>query len=148
MYRSTQWQKICHQTQCRWISGKKIMMNKNYDATLMAGGVGARCWPASTPDSTKHAHDMLGTGTTSIQQTFSRLSQIIPKENILILSHQKYKDLILQQIPDVQESQIILEPEMRNTAPCILYASMKIRKMSPNALTVIAPSDHWIEDEV
>ena len=78
----------------------------------------------------------------------SRLSQIIPKENILILSHQKYKDLILEQIPDVEASQIILEPEMRNTAPCILYASMKIKKMNPDALTVVAPSDHWIEDEV
>jgi len=123
-------------------------MNKNYYAILMAGGVGSRFWPVSTPEFPKQFHDMLGTGKTLIQQTFSRLSQIIPKENILILSHQKYKDLILQQIPDVQESQIILEPEMRNTAPCILYASMKIRKMSPNALTVIAPSDHWIEDEV
>lgn len=123
-------------------------MNKNYYAILMAGGVGSRFWPVSTPEFPKQFHDMLGTGKTLIQQTFSRLSQIIPKENILILSHQKYKDLILQQIPDVQESQIILEPEMRNTAPCILYASMKIQKMNPNALTVIAPSDHWIEDEV
>lgn len=123
-------------------------MNKNYYAILMAGGVGSRFWPVSTPDFPKQFHDMLGTGKTLIQKTFSRLSQIIPKENILILSHQKYKDLILQQIPDVSEAQIILEPEMRNTAPCILYASMKIKQMNPDALTVVAPSDHWIEDEV
>src|SRR5690606_41988573 len=105
-------------------------MNKNYYAILMAGGVGSRFWPVSTPEFPKQFHDMLGTGKTLIQQTFSRLSQIIPKENILILSHQKYKDLILEQIPDVEASQIILEPEMRNTAPCILYASMKIKKMN------------------
>ncbi|HLV47128.1 MAG TPA: mannose-1-phosphate guanylyltransferase [Flavobacterium sp.] len=123
-------------------------MNKNYYAILMAGGVGSRFWPVSTPEFPKQFHDMLGTGKTLIQKTFSRLSQIIPKENILILSHLKYKNLILEQIPDVEENQIILEPEMRNTAPCILYASMKIKKMNPNALTVVAPSDHWIEDEV
>lgn len=123
-------------------------MNKNYYAILMAGGVGSRFWPVSTPDFPKQFHDMLGTGETLIQKTFSRLSQLIPKENIFILSHQKYQDLLLEQLPNVTEEQIILEPEMRNTAPCILYASMKIQKMNPDAVMIVAPSDHWIEDEV
>lgn len=123
-------------------------MNKNYYAVLMAGGVGSRFWPVSTPDFPKQFHDMLGTGETLIQKTFSRLSQLIPKENILILTHRKYNHLILEQLSSVSQDQIILEPEMRNTAPCILYASMKIKKQNPDAVVIVAPSDHWIEDEV
>lgn len=114
----------------------------------MAGGVGSRFWPVSTPEFPKQFHDMLGTGETLIQKTFTRLSQLIPKENILILSHQKYNEILLEQLPGLTQEQIILEPEMRNTAPCILYASLKIKKKNPNALMLVAPSDHWIEDEV
>ncbi len=114
----------------------------------MAGGVGSRFWPVSTTEFPKQFHDMLGTGETLIQKTFSRLSQLIPKENILILTHESYNDLILEQLPSVKQEQIVLEPAMRNTAPCILYASMKIKKQNPNAVMVVAPSDHWIEDEV
>jgi mannose-1-phosphate guanylyltransferase len=91
---------------------------------------------------------MLGTGETLIQKTFSRLSQLIPQENILILTHESYNDLILKQLPSVKQEQIVLEPAMRNTAPCILYASLKIKKQNPDAVMVVAPSDHWIEDEV
>jgi mannose-1-phosphate guanylyltransferase len=83
-----------------------------------------------------------------IQKTFSRLSKLIPVENILILTNEKYNDLVLEQLPQVSQSQVLLEPAMRNTAPCILYASLKIQKQNPNAVMVVAPSDHWIEDEV
>lgn len=114
----------------------------------MAGGVGSRFWPVSTPEFPKQFHDMLGTGETLIQKTFSRLSQLIPKENILILTNDKYADIVQEQLPMINNEQIVLEPEMRNTAPCILYASMKIKKRNPNALMIVAPSDHWIEDEV
>jgi len=123
-------------------------MNKNYYAILMAGGIGSRFWPVSTKEFPKQFHDMLGSGETLIQKTFSRLSQIIPKENILILTHESYNDLILEQLPMVKQEQIVLEPAMRNTAPCILYASLKIKKINPNAVVVVAPSDHWIEDEM
>jgi len=123
-------------------------MNKNYYAILMAGGIGSRFWPVSTKEFPKQFHDMLGSGETLIQKTFSRLSQIIPKENILILTHESYNDLILEQLPMVKQDQIVLEPAMRNTAPCILYASLKIKKLNPNAVMVVAPSDHWIEDEM
>lgn len=122
-------------------------MNKNYYAILMAGGVGSRFWPVSTAEFPKQFHDMLGSGETLIQKTFSRLSRLIPKENILILTNEKYNDIVLQQLPQVNQQQVLLEPAMRNTAPCILYASLKIRKQNPNALMVVAPSDHWIEDE-
>ncbi|MES2862480.1 MAG: mannose-1-phosphate guanylyltransferase [Bacteroidota bacterium] len=123
-------------------------MNKNYYAILMAGGVGSRFWPVSTAEYPKQFHDMLGTGETLIQKTFSRLSQIIPKENILILTNESYNDIVLEQLPSVTQEQVILEPAMRNTAPCILYASLKIKKQNPDALILVAPSDHWIEDEM
>lgn len=122
-------------------------MNKNYYAILMAGGVGSRFWPVSTQDFPKQFHDMLGTGETLIQKTFNRLARLIPKENIFILTNERYNDLVLQQLPDVSERQVVLEPAMRNTAPCILYASLKIQKENPNAVMLVAPSDHWIEDE-
>ncbi len=124
-----------------------MTMNKNYYAILMAGGVGSRFWPVSTTDFPKQFHDMLGSGETLIQKTFSRLSKLIPTENILILTNEKYNDLVLNQLPMVKQEQVLLEPAMRNTAPCILYASLKIQKMNPDAVMVVAPSDHWIEDE-
>ena len=122
-------------------------MNKNYYAILMAGGVGSRFWPVSTTEFPKQFHDMLGAGETLIQKTFSRLSQLIPVENILILTNEKYNHIVLEQLPLVKQEQVLLEPAMRNTAPCILYASMKIKKQNPEAVMVVAPSDHWIEDE-
>ena len=122
-------------------------MNKNYYAILMAGGVGSRFWPVSTTDFPKQFHDMLGSGDTLIQKTFSRLSKLIPVENILILTNEKYNSIVLEQLPMVIQEQVLLEPAMRNTAPCILYASLKIKKENPNAVVVVAPSDHWIEDE-
>lgn len=114
----------------------------------MAGGVGSRFWPVSTQDFPKQFHDMLGAGDTLIQKTFQRLSKIIPKENIFILTNERYNDLVLEQLPEVTQRQVVLEPAMRNTAPCILYASLKIQKENPDAMMIVAPSDHWIEDEL
>ena len=82
-------------------------MNKNYYAIIMAGGVGSRFWPVSTPEFPKQFHDMLGTGETLIQKTFSRLSQLIPKENILILSNEKYCDILKEQLPMITDEQIV-----------------------------------------
>ncbi|MBP2830996.1 mannose-1-phosphate guanylyltransferase [Aquimarina sp. U1-2] len=123
------------------------MKNKDYYAILMAGGVGSRFWPVSTTAFPKQFHDMLGTGETLIQRTFSRLAKIIPPENIFILTNERYQDLVYEQLPMLEHRQIVTEPAMRNTAPCILYASLKIQKENPNAVMVVAPSDHWIEDE-
>ena len=122
-------------------------MNKNYYAILMAGGVGSRFWPVSTQDFPKQFHDMLGTGDTLIQKTFKRLTKLIPQENIFILTNERYNDLVFQQLPSVTKRQVVLEPAMRNTAPCILYASLKIQKENPDAVMIVAPSDHWIENE-
>ncbi len=113
----------------------------------MAGGVGSRFWPVSTQDFPKQFHDMLGTGDTLIQKTFNRLATLIPKENIFILTNERYNDLVFEQLPEVTKRQVVLEPAMRNTAPCILYASLKIQKENKDAVMLVAPSDHWIEDE-
>jgi mannose-1-phosphate guanylyltransferase len=124
-----------------------MIMNKNYYAIIMAGGVGSRFWPVSTADFPKQFHDMLGAGETLIQKTFSRLSKIVPTENILVLTNERYNDIVLSQLPLITQDQVLLEPAMRNTAPCILYATLKIKQQNPNAVMVVAPSDHWIEDE-
>lgn len=122
-------------------------MNNNYYAVIMAGGVGSRFWPVSTTNFPKQFHDMLGTGETLIQRTYNRLVAIVPPQNILILTNELYSDLVLEQLPQLTKRQVVTEPAMRNTAPCILYAALKIQKENPEALMVVAPSDHWIEDE-
>lgn len=116
-------------------------------ALLLAGGIGSRFWPVSTEEFPKQFHDLLGAGQTLLQKTFSRINKIIPAENILILTNSRYKSLVLEQLPQLSENQLVLEPAMRNTAPCILLSALKIQKQNPDALMLIAPSDHWIEDE-
>ncbi len=121
--------------------------NTNYFAVIMAGGVGSRFWPVSTSKLPKQFHDMLGIGETLLQHTFNRLAKVVPSEQILILTNQEYKELVKQQLPGISEEQLFLEPALRNTAPCILLAALKIRKQNPDAVMLVAPSDHWIEDE-
>lgn len=123
-----------------------IMQNSQY-AVIMAGGVGSRFWPVSTSAFPKQFHDILGSGKSLLQTTYQRLLKSVPLENILILTNLKYKLLVLEQLPELQADQVLLEPAMRNTAPCILYAALKIHQTDPNAVMIVAPSDHWIEDE-
>jgi mannose-1-phosphate guanylyltransferase len=124
-------------------------MNKNNYAVIMAGGIGSRFWPMSKVTFPKQFLDILGTGETLIQQTFNRLQRVCPAENILIVTNRNYKDLCLEQLPDVIESNILCEPAMRNTAPCVAYAAFKIQSINENANMIIAASDHIIlkEDE-
>jgi len=124
-------------------------MNSNNFCVIMAGGIGARFWPMSRTTHPKQFIDILGTGQTLIQQTFNRFARICPKENILIVTNELYEDLIKQQIPEIPANNILLEPAMRNTAPCIAYANYKIQAINPNANIIVAPSDHLIlkEDE-
>ena len=113
----------------------------------MAGGVGSRFWPMSQPDFPKQFLDILGLGKTLIQQTFLRLSSICPEDNILIATNKDYKQLCLEQLPNVNPDNILCEPIMRNTAPCIAYACFKIHKKNPDANILIAPSDHLVTNE-
>ena len=123
-------------------------MNKNYYAILMAGGVGSRFWPVSKKKFPKQFHDILGTGETLLQRTFNRLAKLIPEENILILTNGMYNDLVKEQLPSVTDNQIVLEPVMRNTAPCILLSALKIQKQNEDAMMVVAPSASHPSTEV
>lgn len=120
-------------------------MNNNH-LVIMAGGVGSRFWPMSTPDKPKQFIDILGTGKTLLQLTADRFKAICPTGNIWVVTSKKYHDLVKEQLPEIPESNILLEPCMRNTAPCIAYVAWKIKKRDPLANLVISPSDHVVMD--
>src|SRR6201995_4795544 len=122
-------------------------MNKNYYAIIMAVGIGSRFWPISRTSHPKQFIDILGTGKTLIQNTYDRFLKVCPKENIYIVTNEIYSSLVKKQLPDISDEQILTEPVMRNTAPCIAYGSFKIESLNPNAAIVVAPSDHLILDE-
>ena len=119
------------------------MDNKNY-CIIMGGGVGRRFWPVSRNSLPKQFMDFFGTGRTLIQQTFDRYRKIIPLENIFVTTNQIYKELVHEQLPELDESQIILEPAFRNTAPSIALATYHIAQIDRNANIVVAPTDHLI----
>jgi len=120
---------------------------KNYYALIMAGGIGSRFWPISRTAHPKQFIDILGTGKTLIQGTYERFSKFIPKENILIVTNESYIDLVKAQLPGITDKQILTEPVMRNTAPCVAYGMYKIKQLNPDASVVVAPSDHLILEE-
>lgn len=122
-------------------------MKSNYYCIIMAGGVGTRFWPMSTTAHPKQFLDVLGTGRTLIQQTFDRFKKICPPENIYVVTSDSYDTLVATQLPELPKQNILLEPARKNTAPCVAYASYKIHKLNPKAVTVVAPSDHLIIKE-
>lgn len=119
-------------------------MNSNNYCVIMAGGIGSRFWPFSRQKQPKQFLDILGTGKSLLQLTFERFAQIMPRENIYIVSNEDYDELIKKHIPGISDEQVLLEPMRRNTAPCIAYANNKILKINPDANIVVAPSDHVI----
>ncbi|MDA9563115.1 mannose-1-phosphate guanylyltransferase [Flavobacteriales bacterium] len=121
-------------------------MKNNY-AVIMAGGIGSRFWPMSRTEMPKQFLDILGTGKTLIQQSVDRFNNICPTENILIVTNELYKDIVLEQLPQLSPEQVVCEPMRRNTAPCIAYANYKIAAQNPDANIVVAPSDHLVLDE-
>lgn len=122
-------------------------MNKNNYCVIMAGGIGARFWPMSRTSQPKQFIDILGTGETLIQQTVNRFLKICPIENIYVVTNELYKEQVKEQVPALNYEQILCEPARRNTAPCIAYANYKIRQKNPDAIIVVAPSDHVILKE-
>lgn len=122
-------------------------MHQNNYCVIMAGGIGARFWPMSKTSRPKQFIDILGTGKTLIQQTFDRFLNVCPKENIYIVTNDVYKQIILDQLDGITESQVLCEPMRRNTAPAIAYAAYKIAAINPDANLVVAPSDHIILKE-
>lgn len=119
-------------------------MNKNNYALIMAGGIGSRFWPVSRTDYPKQFIDFFGTGKTLIQSTYDRFLKICPPENIFIVTNEIYIDIVKEQLPALNSNQILAEPIMRNTAPCVAFGSMKIAEINPDATIVVAPSDHTI----
>ncbi|NQX96458.1 MAG: mannose-1-phosphate guanylyltransferase [Flavobacteriales bacterium] len=122
-------------------------MNKNNYCIIMAGGIGSRFWPMSRTEHPKQFIDILGTGETLIQQTYNRFKKICPEKNIYIVTNEIYKNLTKEQLTGISDEQIICEPTMRNTAPCIAYANYKIAAKNPDANIIVAPSDHLILKE-
>ncbi len=122
-------------------------MNKDTYCVIMAGGLGSRFWPVSRADYPKQFIDILGTGETLLQITYERFLQLVPEENILVVTNERYRTLVEQQLPDLYGSQILAEPSRRNTAPCLAYACHKIKEINPGAQVVVAPSDHIITNE-
>jgi mannose-1-phosphate guanylyltransferase len=123
-------------------------MKENF-CIIMAGGVGSRFWPFSRNNYPKQFIDFFGTGSSLLQMTFNRFRKLMPAENIYIVSNILYRNLILDQLPEINTSQVLLEPMRRNTAPCIAYAVNRIAGVTDKANIIVAPSDHLIlkEDE-
>jgi mannose-1-phosphate guanylyltransferase len=113
----------------------------------MAGGIGSRFWPLSRSTKPKQFLDILGVGKTLLQDTFERFQRIIPAENIYIVSNTEYRSIIESQLPGINKENILSEPYRRNTAPCVAYAAYRIKKKDPEAVMVVAPSDHLILKE-
>ena len=110
----------------------------------MSGGIGNRFWPYSNEKTPKQFLDLFGTGRSLLQATFDRFNKIIPKENIFIVTNDGYADMTREQLPELTDDQILLEPIRRNTAPCIAYAAFRIQAINPEANIIVAPSDHLI----
>ena len=113
----------------------------------MAGGIGSRFWPASRRHLPKQFLDILGTGKSFIRHTFERFAPIIPAENFLVVTNAAYRQLVLEQLPELRPEQVLCEPVGRNTAPCIAYAAFRLKALQPSSTMVVAPSDHFIFDE-
>lgn len=124
-----------------------IMNNNNY-CVIMAGGVGSRFWPLSKTHCPKQFLDILGVGKSFIRSTFERFAPLVPLENFLIVTSDIYRDLVLEHLPELRADQVLCEPVRRNTAPCIAYATYRIKSQNAKANIIVTPSDHLILNEV
>lgn len=129
------------------LSKRSFYMNKNLYVVLMAGGVGVRFWPYSRNSKPKQFLDVMGTGRSLLQSTYDRFAAICPKENIYVVTHQEHAQLVHDQLPEMQLSQILAEPMRKNTTACIAYASYRIYEQNKDAVIVVSPSDHLILKE-
>lgn len=114
---------------------------------IMAGGIGSRFWPLSKNNMPKQFLDILGTGKSFIRATFERFLPLMPPENFIVVTNAAYKQLVLEQIPELQEDQVLCEPMRRNTAPCIAYATYHILSRCPEASIAVTPADHLVTNE-
>ncbi len=113
----------------------------------MCGGVGSRFWPFSKSSAPKQFIDFFGTGRSLLQMTFDRVAKLVPVRNILAITNEQYAPLVKKQLPDLADDQVLLEPDRRNTAPCIAWAAYHVHAINPNAMMLVTPSDHLILKE-
>ncbi len=119
-------------------------MNKQNYCVIMAGGIGSRFWPLSTEGQPKQFLDIMGTGKSFIRATFERFLPVVPLENFLVVTSAIYRDQVLEHLPELAPSQVLLEPMRRNTAPCIAYSSFRIGALCESANVVVTPADHFV----
>ena len=113
---------------------------------IMAGGIGSRFWPMSTPEYPKQFVDVMGTGKSMIQMTAERFLPLCSMENFWVVTSRNYVNIVRDQLPQIPEGNILAEPAMRNTAPCIAYASWKILQKDSDANIVVTPADALVQD--
>ena len=118
----------------------------NTHVVIMAGGIGSRFWPMSTPEFPKQFVDVMGCGKTMIQMTVERFSAVCPMSNFWVVTSAAYIDIVRSQLPEIPQENILAEPCARNTAPCIAYACWKIKAKHPAANIVVTPSDALVTD--
>ncbi len=127
-----------------------ITLNMNINnlyCIILAGGTGSRFWPISKASKPKQFLCLAkNNNKTFLRLTYERFLQIIPQKNIIVVSTYKYRKLVMEQIPELDKKNLLLEPYARNTAPSIAYATYTLLKRNPNAMMVVSPSDHIIED--
>lgn len=114
----------------------------------MCGGIGSRFWPYSRADRPKQFIDFFGTGRSLLQMSYDRILPLVDKEHIIIVTNDRYAPLVREQLPELAEHQILLEPARRNTAPCIAWAASHIHAIDPQASMIVTPSDHIITREL
>ncbi len=119
---------------------------KDTHIVIMAGGVGSRLYPVSTPEKPKQFIDLLDCGKTLIQLTYERFLEVNPEAHFWVVTSERYIRFIHEQLPLIPDEQILAEPEARNTAPCIAYACRKILKKYPQANVIVTPSDAYVPD--
>jgi mannose-1-phosphate guanylyltransferase len=121
--------------------------NGNTFVAIMAGGIGSRFWPLSRVNYPKQFLDILGSGKTLVQQTFERYLNLVPVENIYVITAAEYVKIVEEQLPHLPKENILGEPFRKNTAPCIAYINFKLNKINPEASLIVAPADHLILNE-
>ena len=122
-------------------------MNNNNYCVILAGGKGKRLWPFSKENKPKQFIDFFGVGATQLQLTYKRFLKIVPKENIFVCTNKNYEDLVREQLPDLSDNRMLVEPVQRNTAPSVAWAHARIRKINSEARVVVTPSDQLVLNE-
>ena len=122
------------------------MSNHTY-CVIMAGGIGSRFWPVSREERPKQFLSITPDGKSFLRIAYERFSRIVPPDHVIIVTQQRYRDLVKDMVPEVSDENILLEPYSRNTAPCIALAAYTLLGRDPEAVMVVTPADHVIEDD-